>query len=109
MGDNKNTIHFGDVDINILSNSNELTLAELILPAGAVASIHQHPHEEVNYVVSGVVDCMCNGEVTTLYAGQSIRVPANQPHNITCHPGEPGKVITAWTPSRTDLMAKINH
>lgn len=107
MSKQDNTLHFGDVAIQILSNSDELTLAELVLPAGAVASVHQHPHEEVNYVVSGVLDFMCDGEVTTLRAGEAMRVPPNQPHNITCHPEVPGVVLTAWSPSRQDLMAVL--
>ncbi|WP_223271364.1 cupin domain-containing protein [Buttiauxella sp. B2] len=107
MTDDKNTVHFGEVELRILSNSDDLTLAELIIPAGAIASIHQHPHEEVNYVVSGIMDFMCDGKVKTLHPGNAIRIPPNQPHNITCHPDSPGKVITVWTPSRQDLIAKL--
>jgi quercetin dioxygenase-like cupin family protein len=107
MTQHNDTVHFGDVAIRILSNSDDMTVSELEMPAGAVASIHQHPHEEVNYVVSGVLDFMCDGEITTLRAGQAMRIPPNKPHNITCHKDAPGKVLTAWTPSRTDLMAKL--
>lgn len=107
MTQQNDTVHFGDVAIRILTNSDEMTVSELTLPAGAIASVHQHPHEEVNYVVSGVLDFMCDGEVTTLQAGQAIRIPPNQPHNITCHSAAPGVVLTAWTPSRQDLIAKL--
>ncbi|MED7793191.1 cupin domain-containing protein [Klebsiella aerogenes] len=107
MSNEQNTLHFGDIDIRILAYSDELTFAELNIPAGAVASVHQHPHEEVNYVVSGVMDFMCDGQVTTLRAGQAIRIPPDQPHNITCHPEAPGVVVTAWTPSRQDLIAQL--
>ncbi|MFK3659273.1 cupin domain-containing protein [Scandinavium sp. NPDC088450] len=107
MTQHNDTVHFGDVAIRILTNSDELTVSELTLPAGAVASVHQHPHEEVNYVVSGVLDFMCNGEVTTLHAGQAIRIPPDKPHNITCHKEAPGVVLTAWTPSRKDLLARL--
>lgn len=108
MSSDKNSLHFGDIVIRILTNSDDLTLAELNIPAGAVASVHQHPHEEVNYVVSGVMDFMCDGQVTTLRAGQAIRIPPGQPHNITCHPESPGVVVTAWTPSRQDLIARLD-
>lgn len=107
MSKQDNTIHFGEVAIQILSNSDALTVAELVMPAGAVASIHQHPHEEVNYVVSGVMDFMCDGVVQTLRAGEAMRVPPNQAHNIICHPDAPGVVLTAWTPARQDLVAKL--
>ena len=106
--DKNNNLHFGDVAIRILTNSDELTFAELHIPAGTVAGIHQHPHEEVNYVVSGVMDFMCDGQVTTLRAGQAIRIPPGQHHNITCHTDAPGVVVSAWTPSRQDLIAHLN-
>lgn len=109
MNKDKSIIHFGDVDIRILNNSSELTLAELLIPAGAIASIHQHPHEEINYVISGTIDCMCDGKITTLQAGESIHILPNQPHNIVCHPEASSKVITVWTPSRQDLMAKLDN
>ncbi|WP_329503116.1 cupin domain-containing protein [Klebsiella aerogenes] len=107
MSNDKNSLHFGDVTICILTNSDDLTLAELNIPAGAIASVHQHPHEEVNYVVSGVMDFMRDGQVTTLQAGQAIRIPPGQPHNITCHPEAPGVVVTSWTPSRQDLIVQL--
>ncbi|TFZ52669.1 cupin domain-containing protein [Serratia proteamaculans] len=102
-----NTLHFGDVRIKILSNSDELTVSELYLPAGAVASIHHHPHEEVNYVVSGTLDFMCDGKTTTLKAGDSMRIPPNKPHNITCWTESDAKVVSVWTPSRQDLISKL--
>lgn len=43
----KNEIHFGDVFIRILSNSNDLTFSELFLPPGAVDGMHQHLHERL--------------------------------------------------------------
>ncbi|NTX77439.1 cupin domain-containing protein [Serratia proteamaculans] len=101
------TVHFGDVRIKILSNSKELTVSELYLPAGAVAGVHQHPHEEVNYVVSGTLDFMCNGKTTTLKAGDSIRIPPNKPHNITCLADSAATVLSVWTPSRQDLISKL--
>ncbi|MGL4724301.1 MAG: cupin domain-containing protein [Scandinavium sp.] len=107
MTQHNDTVQFGDVAIRILSNSDEMTVSELDIPAGAVASVHHHPHEEVNYVVSGVLDFMCDGEVTTLHPGQAIRIPPGLPHNITCHKEAPGKVLSVWTPSRKDLIAKL--
>lgn len=107
MSTPSNTVHFGDIAITILSNSNELTVSELMIPAGSVASVHHHPHEEVNYVIEGKLDFMCDGETTTLGPGEAIRIPPNKPHNITCSPESDGRVISVWTPSRKDLIDKI--
>ncbi|HAV1831529.1 TPA: cupin domain-containing protein [Enterobacter hormaechei subsp. steigerwaltii] len=75
MEKHNNEIMFGDVTIKILSNSDELTVSEPYLPASSAASVHHRPHEEVNYVISGVLDISCNGEVITLRAGDSMRIP----------------------------------
>ncbi|HCB2860446.1 cupin domain-containing protein [Klebsiella aerogenes] len=109
MSNEQNILHFGDVDSRILITSDDLILAELHIPAGVVASVHQHLHEEVIFVVSGVMDFMCDGQVTTLRAGQAIRIPPGQSHNITCHPDAQGVVVTAWTPSRQDLITHLKE
>ena len=102
-----NTVHLGDVAITILSNSNELTVSELVIPASSVASVHHHPHEEVNYVLAGKLVFMCDGETKTLGPGDVIRIPPNKPHNITCCPESDGRVISVWAPSRKDLIDKL--
>ncbi|MGX5220634.1 cupin domain-containing protein [Pseudomonas sp. S9] len=102
-----NEIKFGDVTIKILSNSDDLTVSEIEIPAGAIATPHQHPHEEVNYVVSGSLDFMSEGETVTLHAGQSITIDPNQLHNITNSSNTTGVVLSVWTPSRKDLIAKL--
>lgn len=107
MSNPSNEVKFGDIIIKILSNSDNLTVSELFIPAGEVASVHRHPHEEVNYVVSGVLDFMCDGKITTLGAGECIRIPPNAEHNITCSAASDGRVISVWTPSRQDLVDKL--
>ncbi|MBN5232557.1 cupin domain-containing protein [Serratia marcescens] len=107
MQSNENKIKFGEVVIKILSNSDELTVSELYFPAGIVAKIHSHPHEEVNYVISGELYFMCDGESKTLLPGDVMRIPPNILHNIKCSEKSDGKVITVWTPSRKDLIEKI--
>ncbi|HCR1139871.1 TPA: cupin domain-containing protein [Klebsiella aerogenes] len=107
MSTPSNTVHFGDVAITILSNSNALTVSELMIPAGTVAGVHHHPHEEVNYVIAGKLDFMCDGETKTLGPGDAIRIPPNKLHNITCSPESDGRVISVWTPSRNDLIEKL--
>lgn len=107
MANQGNEIKFGDVTIKILSNSDDLTVSELKIPAGAIATPHQHPHEEVNYVISGTLDFMSDGETVTLGAGESITIDPNQLHNITNNSNTPGVVLSVWTPSRKDLIAKL--
>lgn len=100
-------IPLGDATIKIISNSEALTVAEIYFPAGSVAAVHHHVNEEVNYVVKGAFEFMSNGERMLFKVGDVLQVPSNIDHNIRCLDGEDGVVLSIWTPSRKDLIAKI--
>ena len=101
------TIQFGTVDIQILANSMHATVAELKFRAGEKASTHQHPHEASNDVVQGEFDCLSGGVVVRLRPGDAISVAPNSAHNVHCVNGSDGVIVTFWTPSRMDLIAKL--
>lgn len=100
---------FGDITINIISNSPSLTVAELHIPAGTTAKLHSHIQEEVNYVVKGKVRCLCNGQSSISNEGDSIQVPPNSEHSLICFPENNALVLSIWTPSRTDFMENLDH
>lgn len=102
----KKEVKFGDISISILSDSENLTVAEILIPAGCIATPHHHPHEEVNYVLSGTLDFMCDGTVTMLGAGEYMRIPPDRQHNITNSGKTDARVMSVWTPSRQDLVAR---
>jgi len=104
---NLGSIKFGDVTIKVVSNSENLTVAELHFPANATADIHQHVNEEVNYVVKGVFETIHEGEKCILNPGDVVQVSPNLKHNLKCISSENGVILTSWTPSRKDIMAKI--
>lgn len=106
----KNTgiLKFGDVTIKILSNSDALTVAELHFAAGTIADVHQHVNEEANYVVRGTFEASSNDTKTILNPGDIIDVSPNAKHNLKCISDEGGLILTAWTPSRKDLISKLS-
>lgn len=101
-------IKFGDITIKILCNSDALTVAELHFPAGAVAAVHQHINEEANYIVQGTFEASLGDSKIILNPREIIHVDTNALHNLKCIGNEDGIILTAWTPSRKDLMAKIS-
>ena len=101
------TIQFGAVDIKLLANSPQATVAELQFKAGEKAATHKHPHEEYNYVVKGEFDCMSDGSVMRLRPGDAIAVAPNTEHNLHCVSDTDGLIVTFWTPSRTDFIEKL--
>lgn len=101
-------IKFGEVTIKILSNSDALTIAELHFPSGVIADVHQHVNEEANYIVKGTFEASSNDSKMTLYPGDILHVGTNAKHNLKCISEEDGLILTAWTPSRKDLIDKIS-
>lgn len=99
---------FGDININIIANSENLTVAELHIPAGTTAKLHSHIHEEINYVVKGKVRCLCDHVSSILNEGDSIQVPPHAEHSLICFPDNDAIVLSIWTPSRTDFMKNLN-
>ena len=102
------SVKFGDVTIKVLTNSEALTVAELHFPAGAAADVHHHINEEVNYVVKGVFETIENGELLVLNPGDTVQVSSNLEHNLRCTSQEDGIILTAWSPSRKDIMNKLS-
>lgn len=100
-------LKFGEVQINILSNSETLTLAELIFPINAIAPVHHHINEEINYILEGEFESSLNGELKILKQGDVLRVSPNDVHNLKNIGNVEGKILTVWNPSRIDLIEKL--
>lgn len=102
------SVKFGEVIIKIISNSEILTVAELHFPSGVSAEVHQHINEEVNYVVKGTFETIHKGETVLLKQGDVLQVNSNLKHNLKCTSTENGIIVTAWAPSRKDLIAMLD-
>ncbi|MBI3884255.1 MAG: cupin domain-containing protein [Opitutae bacterium] len=63
------------------------TCGEVRLEAEVDVPIHQHPHEQFTYVVSGRFQFTVGGETTVLEPGMAAIIPANVPHG--------GRTLTA--------------
>jgi quercetin dioxygenase-like cupin family protein len=79
------------------------------IPVGVESGWHQHPGEEVGYIMAGTVQMEIKAKPTlTLHAGQGFLIPPWTPHNaLDLGPGtgrmlstyivEPGKPIATFT------------
>ena len=64
---------------------------------------HDHPHEQVSYVVSGEIIFFLDGVPTRLGPGDMFTVPPNVPHTVqllTSHV----RLVDTFTPLRKDLL-----
>jgi quercetin dioxygenase-like cupin family protein len=59
------------------------TFGEVHLQAGTVVPIHQHPHEQVTYVLEGRFEFTIGDETTILEPGMAALIPGGTPHGGT--------------------------
>lgn len=87
----------------VLAHGGRLMLVQFEFDAGVASWHHQHPHEQVGYVVSGEVDFIMDGQAPVrLVAGGSYYVPSNRPHHIVTY--APTVLVDAFAPARTDFL-----
>ena len=64
---------------------------------------HQHPHEQISYVVAGELLFYLDGEPATLGPGDMITVPPNVPHTVQLLSNHV-RLVDTFTPLREDFL-----
>jgi quercetin dioxygenase-like cupin family protein len=67
------------------------------IPAGVESGWHQHPGEEVGYILAGTVTMEIEGQPTlTLNAGDGFLMPPRTPHNAADLGPETGQMLSTY-------------
>ena len=67
------------------------------IPAGVESGWHQHPGEEVGYILAGTVEMKIEGEPTlTLHTGDPFLMPPRTPHNALDLGPETGMMLSTY-------------
>ncbi len=80
----------------------KLFLAEHQMEKGWVGARHQHPHEQIVYVVTGQLSVTIRNETFTVTAGDSFVVQGGIEHQATAL--EDSVVVDVFTPCRNDYL-----
>lgn len=83
-----------------LSTSEGMMLIEVVFEKGATVPLHNHPHEQIGYLVSGRFLFELGDEQRELGPGDSWLVPPNVPHQVTAL--EPSLAIDVFSPPREE-------
>ena len=67
---------------------------------GSVIPVHDHPHEQVTYIVEGQLTMEMGGQTYTLGPGDSLLLPGDVDHGATAI--ERTVVIDTFSPPRED-------
>lgn len=87
----------------VLAYSENLMNVELLFEEGAIGAMHQHPHEQIGYVIEGSLIFKEEGhKAVTLHAGDTYLVAPNVMHGIECL--SKVKLLDIFTPMRQDFI-----
>lgn len=68
---------------------------------GAIVPEHNHPHQQITWVVSGAMEFDLQGEKRVLEAGDGVLIAPDMRHGAVVLDG-PCRAIDAWHPVRED-------
>ncbi|RPD41818.1 cupin domain-containing protein [Chitinophaga barathri] len=68
--------------------------------AGSTVPVHQHPHEQMSYVLSGTLEMELDGVKHTLHAHDVLQIPSNAPHGA--YAVTDCRLIDSFSPVRED-------
>ena len=83
-------------------HGHSMTMGVVEIKAGSQLAQHQHPHEQITYILEGELDMIIGGEQHTLRAGMCFVIPSNTLHGATAHTD--CKVLDVFTPVREDYV-----
>ena len=72
------------------------------LEAGAIVPEHSHEHEQMGYVISGVLEFRIGDETKVCRAGDSCLAPSNVLHGARVSDEGPAKILDIFSPPRED-------
>ena len=85
-----------------LAQTNDVMIVEFRSEAGVVIPEHHHPHQQVGYVVSGLLELTLNGDPHRLNPGDSYAIPGDAPHSAVFV--EESIIIDCFSPPREDYQ-----
>ena len=86
-----------------IASGAEMMQMRVRLDAGSHLPEHQHPHEQLTYVVSGRLHMRLAGTLYDLGAGEAVNIPGGTPHSADVP--EDSFVIDTFSPPRDDYLA----
>ncbi|HEU4608162.1 MAG TPA: cupin domain-containing protein [Chitinophagaceae bacterium] len=83
-----------------LVHGNLCSLSVVEIKKGTVMDEHQHPHEQITYLISGQLDMVIAGEKYSFTPGMVHVIPSNAPHSA--YAVTDIEVIDIFSPVRED-------
>ena len=82
------------------AHGTNMTLGLVEIKAGSNLPVHQHPHEQITYILEGQLNMTIGGEHCELTTGMFYVIPSNVPHGAVAITD--CKVMDVFNPVRED-------
>ncbi|MFC2016553.1 cupin domain-containing protein [Chloroflexota bacterium] len=92
-----------NVTRRVFSGKNCMMVLNELLPS-AQPNLHQHPHEQLTYIVEGTCRFELGDEVLDMVAGDVILIPPDVPHSLEVTSKEPVLNLDVFSPIREDFL-----
>ncbi|MGR5159654.1 cupin domain-containing protein [Vibrio owensii] len=86
----------------VLAHSENMMSVEVHFETGAIGAMHNHPHEQLTYVLSGEFEFTIGDEKKIVKAGDTMYKEPDIEHGCVCL--QAGVLIDTFTPMRKDFV-----
>ncbi|EMW0510054.1 cupin domain-containing protein [Enterobacter mori] len=86
----------------ILAHDGKMMAVEVNFEQGAIGPMHNHPHEQLTYVLSGEFEFTIGEEKQIVTAGDTLYKAPHVMHGCICL--KPGTLLDTFTPIRDDFL-----
>ena len=83
-----------------LIHGDKCSLSIVTIEKGTTMKVHQHMHEQITYIIDGVLEMEIGGEKISMPPGTVHVIPSNTPHGA--YAVTEVKVIDVFSPVRED-------
>ncbi len=90
------------IDRKVLAYSDELMCVENYFETGAVGKLHNHPHTQITYIVSGEFEFTIGDTTKVVTQGDTLLKENGVTHGCTCL--KSGVLLDIFTPMREDFV-----
>lgn len=90
------------VSRKIMAYSDQIMAVEVHFEKGAIGPMHNHPHEQLTYVLSGAFEFTIGESTQLVKAGDVLYKEPNIMHGCVCV--EAGILLDHFTPVRKDFL-----
>lgn len=86
------------------AHGDKMTFGYVELQPGSIVPMHQHPQEQITYILEGELEMVIKGQNCLLTAGMYHVIGSNVPHSAVARTF--CKVIDAFSPVREDYKTQ---